>query len=107
MDLCVSVINEQQAIKVLLRSLEGEYLAGREGHWGLTRDRSLAVVCDYLRDHVAEQLHHLQRTRGIVLEPEPVDPRDAYETCDRCARSLAFDDAYFDGTEFLCPRCRG
>jgi hypothetical protein len=106
MDLCVSAMNEQHVIKVLLRNLNGEYLAGREGHWRLTRDRSLAVVCDYLRDHVAEQLQRLQQTRGIVLAPEPVDLRDAWETCDRCGRSLAFEEAYFNGREFLCPECR-
>jgi hypothetical protein len=106
MDLCVSAMNRQHVIRVLLRNLNGEYLAGREGRWRLTRDRSLALVCDYLRDHVAEQLQRLQRTQGIVLAAEPVEPQDAYETCDRCARSLVFDDAYFNGREFLCPGCR-
>jgi len=53
MDLGVPVMNKQPAIKVLIRSSEGGYLAGEEGHWRLTCDRSSAIVCDYVQDRVA------------------------------------------------------
>jgi len=106
MDLCVPAMNAQHAIKVLIRSLDGGYLAGEEGHWRLTPDRSSAVVCDYLQDHVAEQLQRLNMTRGIALVVEPLDPRDAYETCDQCGDVLETGDAHFDGLRFLCPRCQ-
>jgi hypothetical protein len=102
---CASTTNEQPAIKVLLRSLDCEYIAGKEGRWGLTRDRSKATAFDYLRDRVDEQLQVLRKTRGLILVAEAKDPREAYETCDRCSRTLLPLNAHFDGKQFLCPCC--
>lgn len=99
------IINAQPAIKVLIRSLDCEYLAGRKGRWKLTRNRSKATAFDYLRDRVADHLRVLRKERGLILLAEPKDPREAYETCDRCSRRLTPVNTYFDGNEFLCPRC--
>jgi hypothetical protein len=105
MDLHVSTSTGQHPFKVLIRSLTGEYLAGSEGQWRLTRDRSTALVCDYLRDRIADQLQRLEQTEGIVLLAELVNPRDALETCDRCGRCVPSPNAHFDGREFFCPEC--
>jgi hypothetical protein len=105
MQLHVSTSIGLHPFKVLIRSLTGEYLAGSEGQWRLTKDRSTALVCDYLRDRIADQLERLERTEGIVLLAEPINPREALETCDRCDRSVASIYAHFDGKQFLCPDC--
>jgi hypothetical protein len=106
MNLHVSTSGGQHPFKVLIRSLTGEYLTGTEGQWRLTKDRSTALVCDYLRDHIADQLQRLEQTEGIVLLAEPINPHETLETCDRCARSIAPVNAHFDGTQFLCPDCK-
>ena len=107
MDPRVPTTTGQHPQKVLLRSLDGAYLAEIEGQWRLTRDRSTARVCDYLRDHIADQLQRLEQTKGLVLLAEPVNARETCETCDQCSRSVPPVNAYFDGKRFLCPQCRG
>jgi hypothetical protein len=102
---CASTTNERPAIKVLIRNLDCEYIVGKNGRWGLTRDRSKATAFDYLRDQVEEQLQVLRKTSGLVLVAEARDPREAYETCDRCSRRLLPLNAHFDGKLFLCPCC--
>ena len=103
--MCAHIANEQPIIKVVIRSLDCEYLVDKEGRWGLTRDRSKAAAFDYLRDRVEEQLQELRRKRGLVLVAEAQDPREAYETCDRCSRRLTPLNVHFDGKQFLCPCC--
>jgi len=105
-DLRVSTTHGQHEIKVLIRSLTGEYLAGTEGQWRLTKDRSTAIVCDYVRDCIADQLQRLERTEGLILLAEPVNPKESYESCDRCGRHVAPVHAHFDGRHFFCPECR-
>lgn len=105
MDLRVSPTTGEHAIKVLIRSLNGEYLASSNGEWRLTRDRACALVCDYLRDRVAEQLERIERTEGLVLLAELINPRESYEICDRCGRSVSSINTHFDGKNFLCPDC--
>ncbi len=102
---CAPTTNKSPVIKVLIRSLDCEYLAGSKGRWGLTRDRSKAAAFDYLRDRVDEQLQTLRREQGLVLVAEAADPRDAYESCDRCARRGVPLNMQFDGKRFLCPHC--
>jgi hypothetical protein len=93
-------------IKVLLRNVAGQYLAGVEPPWQLTTNRSRAAVFDYHLDHVAERLQVLEKAFGTPWRAARLDPREAYETCDRCgARVMAFK-AFFEGGEFLCADCR-
>ncbi len=98
---------EPHAIHVVLRNREGKYLTGQTGAWSFIERIEQARVFDYVADHIPEQLDLLERNHGIALAALPLDPRERYETCDRCGdRAFAFR-MYFDGKEYLCPRCRG
>ncbi len=99
-------MTDPRGIKVLLRTLDGRYLAGEPEAWSFTPISSEARVFSYIADRIPEQLERLERDHGLVLLAVPVDPHDRYETCDRCgSRMLAFR-AFFDGHEYLCPECR-
>jgi hypothetical protein len=96
----------RQIIPVVLRSFDGQYLAGHEGAWCFSQDLNEARVFDYIGDRIPEQLQMLEEDHGLSLSAMPLDPRERYETCDRCgARAMALR-VYFDGRQFLCPACR-
>jgi hypothetical protein len=97
---------DRHTIKVMLRNSTGQFLAGHQRAWSLTEDRAKAKVFDYLRDHIAEQLEALQKDSGITWAVVPVDPRERYETCDRCGQKAMSFKVFFDGREYLCPECR-
>jgi hypothetical protein len=99
-------MKDREAIKVLIVNEEGQYLAGTATHWEFTEDRTKARVFDYVNDHVAEQIDLVRKAHGTVWAAIKLDPREAYEFCDRCGcRMMAFQ-AFFDGKWFLCSDCR-
>jgi len=98
-------MNGSLAVKVRIRNSEGKYLAGDLANWGFSSDPSKAIVFDYLRHQVAEQLEELRQTRGIYLEAVPVAPNEVYETCDQCHRFITAFGIFFDGCSFLCFDC--
>ncbi len=102
----VSVMNDPLCIRVVIRNEDGAYLAGGPDGWEFTQDRSKARVFDYLRDRVAEQLSLIEEADGKSWVAVRLDPREAYEVCDRCGARVMSFKAYFDGKEFFCPACR-
>ena len=94
------------ALKVRIRNAAGQYLAGDPSNFGFSWDISRAIVFDYDGHRVAEQLEYIRASQGLALEVVPVDPREVYETCDRCERLMTSYTAYFDGAGFYCPDCR-
>lgn len=99
-------MSETEGTKVLIVNEEGLYLAGTATHWEFTEERLRARVFDYERDHVAEQIRLVRRAHGAVWVAVKLDPREAYEFCDRCGTRLTAWKTFFDGTQFLCPACR-
>ena len=98
-------MQEHHAIKVLLRSLDGKYLAGHRGAWTFAEDRKDAHVFDYVADRIPEQLEALECRHGLVLTAVALDPRDRYEVCDRCGRKMMSLKTFFDGNHYLCLDC--
>src|SRR3974390_722853 len=98
-------MNDPLAVKVRIRNCEGKYLAGGGSSSGFSDDPSKAIIFDYLRHQVAEQLDEIRRTRGILLEAVPVEPAEVYETCDRCRRLVSPFETFFDGQRFSCFEC--
>jgi hypothetical protein len=92
-------------LKVRIRNAEGKYLIGEARNLGFTDDPLKALVFDYHRHKVAGQLEILTKTSGIVLETEPIDPEEIYETCDGCKRLGMPFDLVFDGEKFHCRDC--
>lgn len=72
----------------------------------LTRDVNSAVVFDCRRYHIEERLEYLRLANGLVLQAEPVDPKEIHETCDGCGRSALSFQIFFDGEHYLCKECR-
>jgi len=99
-------MKDRDAVKVLIVNDDGQYLAGTAIAWEFTEDRSRAKVFDYVRDRVAEQIDLVRRAHGKVWIAVKLDPREAYEFCDRCGCRIVAYRAYFDGTQFLCADCR-
>ena len=106
LDRPASDMNDPHAIKVVLRTLDGMYLAGHQQEWLFTEMASEATVFNYVGDHIPEQLDKLEREHGLVLLPVPVDPHERYEVCDRCGRRVMSFKVFFDGQQYLCPDCR-
>lgn len=98
-------VQEPHVIKVVLRDLDGRYLAGHTGAWNFVDDPRTARVFDYVRDRISEQLEALEYQHGLVLTAVTLDPRDRYEICDRCGTRVMSVRTFFDGTEYLCPDC--
>ena len=71
-------------LKVRIRNAESKYVTGEFKNPQFTNDPLKALVFDYHRHKVAEQLKNLKETSGMVLEAEPIDPEEIYETCDGC-----------------------
>ena len=101
MDYILFEMNAQRVTKVLIRTVDGLYLTREREEWTLTEDCSKAAVLDYPTPHLADQLSAC----GYVFVIEPVDALKAYETCDRCGRTVMPRKAFFDGKQFLCPEC--
>ncbi len=95
-----------RSILVVIRNTEGKFLAGDGQRWEFTADASKARVFDYLRDNISEQLDRIEREQSVRWAVVPVDPKDRYETCDRCGSRVVCRDAYFDGASYLCRACR-
>lgn len=98
-------MQEPHVIKVVLRDLNGRYLAGHAGAWKFVEDPRTAYVFDYVRDRIPEQLEALEYQHGLVLNTVTLDPRDRYEICDHCGTRLMSVRTFFDGAEYLCPEC--
>jgi hypothetical protein len=95
------------ALFVRIRNSEGKYLGGEAKRMNFCDDINKAVIFDCRRDRIEQQLEYIRLTQGMVLEAEPVDPKEIHETCDRCGRlALAFR-VFFDGERYLCGECRG
>jgi hypothetical protein len=92
-------------LRVRIRNAEGKYLARESKSLGFTDDPLKALVFDYHRHKVAAQLENLKETSGIVLEVEPTDPEEIYQTCEGCNRLGMPFDLVFDGVKFHCRDC--
>jgi hypothetical protein len=99
-------MNDSSSIKVLIVNEDGQYLSGTATHWEFTEDRCRARVFDYAEDHVAEQLQLVRNAYQSVWIAVKLDPREAYEFCDRCGARMTATYAWFSGKQFLCPGCR-
>jgi hypothetical protein len=93
-------------MKVRIRNPEGKYLAGKDAEWGFSEDSSKALVFDYARHHVAEQLEIIRQSQGLTLEAVEVDPKEVLESCDACHQLFSPFNVIFDGKTFLCRECR-
>ena len=99
-------MTDAEAIKVLIVNEHGQYLSGTALRWEFTDDRLSARVFDYQQDRVPEQLDLVRRAYGTIWIAIKLDPREAFEFCDRCGSRMDAPRAYFDGNQFLCRDCR-
>ena len=95
-----------QPLFVRIRDLEGRYLSGGAREMVFCDDIQKAIVFDCRREHIDEQLEYLRRAKGIVLQAEPVDPKEIHEKCDRCGHLALSFHMFFDGQQYLCGKCR-
>src|SRR5712671_1841910 len=100
------VMNDPDAIKVLIVNEEGQYLAGTATRWEFTEERMRARVFDYSQDHVAEMLRVVKSAHATVWIAIKLDPREGYEFCDHCGSRMTAVLSFFDGRQFLCSSCR-
>ena len=98
-------MHETIGIKVFIRNLAGEYLAGEGEDWSFTSSMAQAHIFDYAEDQVADQLAEAQRDFGVNWVAHPVDPDLIGETCDICSLHLRTTEAIYNGTSFVCPAC--
>jgi len=94
------------ALFVRIRNPDGKYLGGDAMNMGFFDDIKKAVIFDYRRDQIAQQLEFVRLTQGLVVEVVPVDPKEMHETCDRCGRLVMPFHVFFDGDRYLCASCR-
>ncbi len=94
-------------IKVVLRSPDGQYLAGGPTQWEFATNVGDAAVFNYLADDIESQLERIRKTHAIELEAVHVAATELCETCDRCRENVLPTIAYFNGKQFLCPGCSG
>ncbi len=92
-------------IKVVLRSADGQYLAGSPADWEFTSNLAEAAVFNYLSDQIETQLEMIRKAQGLALEAVHVAATELCETCDRCEETVLPTIAFFDGKQFLCPDC--
>jgi hypothetical protein len=95
-----------KALFVRIRNAEGKYLARGAGEIEFCADIKRASIFDCRRDHIEQQLEYLRLTQGLVLNAEPVDPKEIHETCDRCGKLALSFQMFFDGKRYLCESCR-
>ena len=96
-----------KALFVRIRNAEGKYLTRGEGELEFCADIKKATIFDCRRDHIEQQLVYLRLTQGLVLNAEPVDPKEIHETCDRCGKLALSFQMFFDGKRYLCRSCKG
>ena len=99
-------LNGPPDIRVVIRNIQGKYLAQDANGLFFTEDRSAAIVLNYQLDHVPEQLEMIRQKHGMVLAADPVPAEEIYETCDRCKELFMPFMTFFDGKRFLCADCR-
>ena len=100
-------MNLSKALFVRIRNPEGKYLAGEAKNMIFCDDIKRAIIFDCRRDYIEQQLEYIRLTQGMVLEAEPVDPKEIHETCDGCVRLALSFQMFFDGKRYLCGECRG
>jgi len=93
-------------IKVFIRNVRGQYLAGVADQAYFTDNRSEALVVNYRSDRVPEQIAVIRKTQGIFLMADPVPLEEIYEKCDRCGELASPLMTLFDGVQFICADCR-
>jgi len=99
-------MNERSIIKVLILTADGRFLTREGRSWKLTKDRTEAEVFDYPISHLADQIGRIPNGFGSVFVLLPVEALKADEICDRCGLVVSPSKAFFDGKQFLCPKCR-
>ncbi len=92
-------------IKIVLRSPDGQYLAGGPTEWEFTSNLADAAVFNYLADEIETQLERICKSHAIELEAVHVAATELCETCDRCNEAMLPTIAYFNGKQFLRPDC--
>jgi hypothetical protein len=92
-------------IKVFIRNLGGEYLAGAADKAYFTDNRAEALVVNYRTDRVPEQIALIRKSQGIFLVADPVPLDEIYERCDRCGELASPLMVVFDGAKFICADC--
>ena len=102
----LALMNDREAVKVLIVNDDGQYLTGTYNVWEFTEDRSKATIFDYVEDQVADKIELVRKVRGRVWIAVKLDPREVYEFCDVCGRRTRAFRMYFDGQRFLCADCR-
>lgn len=93
-------------IKVFIRNIRGQYLAGAAEESYFTDNRAEALVVGYRTDRVPDQIAMIRKTQGIFLVADPVPLDEIYEKCDRCGDLASPLMTFFDGTHFVCADCR-
>jgi hypothetical protein len=93
-------------IKVFIRNVHGQYLAGAADQAYFTDNRSEAIIVSYRTDRVPEQIEMIRKTQGIFLVADPVPLEEIYEKCDTCGELFSPLVTFFDGSAFTCPDCR-
>jgi len=101
----ISLMPVAPPIKVRIRNEIGLYLTGDPSQWSFSADRSKAIVFDYVRHQIGEQLEAIRHVRGVTLEAEPVEPEEVYEVCEQCHKFATAFAIFFDGSRFLCFDC--
>src|ERR1039457_2728389 len=102
---CSGPMAKFRDIKVVLRTPDGQYLAGGPTEWEFTDHLAEAAVLDYLADEIETQVQAIRTSQGLVLEAVHVASHELHETCDRCAELVPPTVAFFDGKQFLCSGC--
>jgi len=97
---------EFEDVKVRLCNSEGKYLVSDPSGWTFSTDCAKAFVFDFVADDIEQYLELLARSQGLKLKATPVPSVELLELCDQCHRMLPASSAFFDGSHFLCPKCR-
>ena len=95
-----------KALLVRIRNSEGKYVGGDAKKMDFFDDINKAIIFDFHRDHIDQQLELIRLTQGIVLKVVPLDPKEIHESCDRCGRIALSFQVFFDGKLYLCGECK-
>ena len=93
-------------IKVFIRNVRGQYLAGAGDRGYFTDERSEAIIVNYRTDRVPEQIEMIRKTQGIFLVADPVPLEEIYEKCDNCGELFSPLMTFFNGNRFICQDCQ-
>ena len=95
------------ALNVVIRSMEtGLYVQRVDQHPAYTASFEQALVLDYVSDQVPHLIQDVRKHLGHFWQAVPLRISDALETCDSCQGLFGVPEIAFDGTRFLCVRCR-